>query len=159
MDHQAIAELLGNYGEFIGSIAILVTLGYLAIQVRQSKHLLERQQKLAQSQVHQMRMSERIHIEMRAAESEEFASLIVKSSENAVNLSPVDRMRLRGYASANIAIQENNLYQAELDLIDDSTLRGTVEIVNTMMPLWARLGLTIPPRISACYDDSKTPSD
>jgi hypothetical protein len=35
MDHQTFAQLLGSYGEFIGSIAILVTLGYLAVQVRQ----------------------------------------------------------------------------------------------------------------------------
>jgi len=36
MDHQAFAQLLGNYGEFVGSIAVLVTLVYLAIQVRQN---------------------------------------------------------------------------------------------------------------------------
>jgi hypothetical protein len=36
MDHQAIAQLLGNYGEFVGAIAVFVTLGYLAIQVRQN---------------------------------------------------------------------------------------------------------------------------
>jgi hypothetical protein len=28
------AELLGNIGEFVGSVAVLVTLIYLAIQVR-----------------------------------------------------------------------------------------------------------------------------
>jgi hypothetical protein len=37
MDHQAFAQLLGNYGEFIGSLAILVTLVYLSIQVRQAR--------------------------------------------------------------------------------------------------------------------------
>ena len=35
MDHQAIAQLLGSYGEFIGAIAVVATLAYLAIQVRQ----------------------------------------------------------------------------------------------------------------------------
>jgi hypothetical protein len=35
MDHLTFAQLLGSYGEFIGSIAILATLVYLAIQVRQ----------------------------------------------------------------------------------------------------------------------------
>jgi len=34
MDHQAFAQLLGNYGEFIGAIAVVVTLGFLAIQIR-----------------------------------------------------------------------------------------------------------------------------
>ena len=36
MDHQTFAQLLGNYGEFIGSIAVLATLAYLAAQVRNS---------------------------------------------------------------------------------------------------------------------------
>ena len=29
MDHQAIAQLLGNYGEFVGAIAVVITLIYL----------------------------------------------------------------------------------------------------------------------------------
>ncbi len=37
MDHQAFAEMLGNYGEFLGAIAVVATLAYLAVQVRQSK--------------------------------------------------------------------------------------------------------------------------
>jgi hypothetical protein len=36
MDHQAFAQLLGNYGEFLGAIAVVVTLGYLAAQIRQN---------------------------------------------------------------------------------------------------------------------------
>jgi len=34
MDHQAFAALLGNYGEFVGAIAVVATLAYLALQVR-----------------------------------------------------------------------------------------------------------------------------
>jgi len=41
MDHQALAQLLGNYGEFVGAIAVVVTLGYLAIQVRHGKEATE----------------------------------------------------------------------------------------------------------------------
>jgi hypothetical protein len=36
MDLQAIAQLLGAFGEFIGAIAVVATLGYLAIQIRQN---------------------------------------------------------------------------------------------------------------------------
>ena len=36
MDHQAFAQLLGNYGEFVGAIGVVVTLGYLAVQIRQN---------------------------------------------------------------------------------------------------------------------------
>ena len=34
MDHQAIAQLLGNYGEFISSFAVLATLVVLVVQVK-----------------------------------------------------------------------------------------------------------------------------
>jgi len=36
MDHQAFAQLLGNCGEFVGAIAVFVTLFYLTIQIRHS---------------------------------------------------------------------------------------------------------------------------
>jgi hypothetical protein len=36
MDHQALAQLLGNYGELVGAIGVVITLGYLAVQIRQN---------------------------------------------------------------------------------------------------------------------------
>ena len=36
MDHQTFAELLGNYGEFVGAVAVVVTLVYLVLQIRHS---------------------------------------------------------------------------------------------------------------------------
>jgi hypothetical protein len=39
VDHQTFAQLLGNYGEFVGAIAVVFTLGYLAVQIRQSNRL------------------------------------------------------------------------------------------------------------------------
>jgi hypothetical protein len=41
MDHQAFAQLLGNYGEFFGAIAVVVTLIYLAGQLRQNTRALK----------------------------------------------------------------------------------------------------------------------
>ena len=37
MDHQALAQLVGNWGEFVGSIGVLATLIYLSLQVGQAK--------------------------------------------------------------------------------------------------------------------------
>ena len=37
MDHLTFAQLLGNYGEFLGAIAVVVSLFYLAMQIRQAK--------------------------------------------------------------------------------------------------------------------------
>jgi hypothetical protein len=41
MDHQAFAQLLGNYGEFLGAIAVVVTLVFLIAQLRQGKASLD----------------------------------------------------------------------------------------------------------------------
>ncbi len=40
MDVQATAQLLGNFGEFFGAIAVLATLGYLIVQIKQNNKLL-----------------------------------------------------------------------------------------------------------------------
>ena len=37
-----ISEILGNLGEFVGSIAVVATLIYLAVQVRYRKNLMKR---------------------------------------------------------------------------------------------------------------------
>jgi hypothetical protein len=36
MDLQVTAQLLGNFGEFLGAIAVVATLGYLTVQIRQN---------------------------------------------------------------------------------------------------------------------------
>ena len=41
MDHLTFAQLLGNYGEFLGAIAVVVTLGYLAVQIRQNTKMMQ----------------------------------------------------------------------------------------------------------------------
>ena len=40
MDHQTLAQLLGNYGEFIGSIAVFATLVYVGLQTKQNTRVL-----------------------------------------------------------------------------------------------------------------------
>ena len=36
MDFYSAAQLLGNFGEFFGAIAVVATLGYLTVQIRQN---------------------------------------------------------------------------------------------------------------------------
>ena len=47
MDHQAFAQLLGNYGEFVGAVAVVGTLVYLAAQIRQNTRAMEEGQRMA----------------------------------------------------------------------------------------------------------------
>lgn len=37
MDLMSVAQLLGSFGEFVGAIAVVATLGYLTLEVRRSR--------------------------------------------------------------------------------------------------------------------------
>ena len=51
MNLMDTAQLLGNFGEFFGAIAVVGTLGYLAVQIRQNSRMMEstRRQELAKA--------------------------------------------------------------------------------------------------------------
>ena len=42
MDFQSVTQTLGNLGEFFGAIAVFATLGYLAVQIRETRKALIR---------------------------------------------------------------------------------------------------------------------
>ena len=50
MSLTEVTQILGNLGEFFGSIAVVVTLIYLVVQVRQSARLIEHQGHLGASE-------------------------------------------------------------------------------------------------------------
>ena len=41
MDLMSTTQLMGNVGEFVGAIGVVVTLGYLVIQIRQNNRMLK----------------------------------------------------------------------------------------------------------------------
>ena len=51
MTLMEIAQLLGNFGEFVGAIAVVVTLAYLAVQVKHGQESLNENTKVVRGQV------------------------------------------------------------------------------------------------------------
>ena len=98
MDHQAFAQLMGNFGEFVGAIAVVATLVYLAIQVKHSKGALEANtravdeaRKLARADfMYQAsrRWDEVIH---NAAGTKEAASVFVRGTHNPADLDEAEQ--------------------------------------------------------------------
>ena len=87
MDHQAFAQLLGNYGEFFGAIAVVASLIYLAVQIRQNTHQMRRTQMdagAAQFSVPRMAI----------VTDRGLAELFVKASETPDDLDAADLLRL-----------------------------------------------------------------
>ena len=117
MDHQTFAQLLGNYGEFVGSLGVVVTLFYLATQVRQTRLV-------TAADMRQRLSEELVQINRDAYTNPEFAELLAKLPEFASlgELEPATRIRIEQYSFVLIsrARQVFNLY--EQGFVDHQTL-------------------------------------
>ena len=78
---------LGAIGELIGSFAVLLTLIYLAIQVRHSRELLERQERLGLGQAYQAKFSSRIELEKLVIELAEVSVRVHKGAKESTTSS------------------------------------------------------------------------
>ncbi len=145
-------EVLGNVGEFIGSIAVLATLIYLAVQVRHSRDLLEENRKLVLSQVHANRTQIAIENERQIGDSENLILVIDKMrsttdwDEAFSELSSVEKRRLSSFNQQQVWRFDNLVYQMELGLLDED-LANLIKRESFPIEIWRKLGLDITPRL------------
>ena len=166
MDLQSTAQLLGNLGEFIGSVMVLVTLVYLAVQVRQSKGLLEENRRIALSQAYGMRIGYRLNWHEKQLDSD-VAEVMAKigwgyrpagrgneySADYDIEaLTPAERIQLRNLMSMQMLQMDHSLYQASLGLLDDELVGLIEDTIARIYRFWERLDIFVPPRIRQCYE-------
>ena len=93
MDHLTFAQLLGNYGEFVGAIAVVVTLGYLAVQVRHSREATEANTKSLKAAARFESGRYWTEETIRMALSPDMATIVATGFEDASRLNDGDRER------------------------------------------------------------------
>ena len=124
MSALEVSQLLGNYGEFVGAIAIVITLVYLAIQVRQNTRMMR-------ASIRQARSDSAVHLYSLGATSV-IAEIREKESRGeALTEVEEDRMFLW-----NICIwrqQQTTFFQAQDGLLDVQTGDEQSRIVRTLM--------------------------
>ena len=86
MDHQAFAQLLGNYGEFIGAIAVVATLVYLALQIRQNTRAMDNNRKAVIAQSGRDIDLYMAHFHLECARDPELKRVALASLDDAVDL-------------------------------------------------------------------------
>ena len=86
MTFTEIAQLLGNFGEFFGAIAVVATLGYLAIQIRQNTE----RDRLAQEFNSNLYFNELRNL---IASDAELADLEMRGIADLSSLTPLERHR------------------------------------------------------------------
>ena len=106
MSSLEISELLGNYGEFVGAIAVVATLAYLSIQIRANTKSTRSQTLLDSSIQYQNLLLAPVHsAELRAA---------IQKDHNREALTPSERIRLAGWYNAQTNFIEATWIQAEM---------------------------------------------
>lgn len=142
---------LGALGEFLGSIAVLATLVYLSVQIRQNTRSMDEGKKLALAQTYQMRSDALQMMLVHAADSEHIGPIITKLTGAGYpedisaleDLSQEDRGRFRQWQIAQQTHWDNMFFQYQQGFIEDEYYRDSFrERVRRLAPTWKALNLT-----------------
>lgn len=142
---------LGALGEFLGSIAVLATLVYLSVQLRQNTRSMEENRRLALAQTYQMRSDALQMMLVHAADSEHIGPIITKLTglgypediSSLEHLSRDERGRFRQWQIAQQTHWDNMYFQYQQGFIDEEYYRDSFrERVRRLAPTWKSLNVT-----------------
>ena len=151
MSTLEFSQLLGNYGEFIGAIAIVITLVYLAIQVRQNTRMMR-------ASIRQARSDSAVHLYSVGA-----TSVIAEIREKELRGEALTEVEEERMFLWNICIwrqQQTTFFQARDGLLDVQTGDEQSIIVRTLMRspstrrFWADPMRALDSRFVAWVDDA-----
>ena len=125
MDHLTFAQLLGNYGEFIGAVAVVVTLVYLAAQIRQNTKQLASSSLQALADRAENRM-------LLIASNPGFAEVVAKFQSDPQSLTEIEETQLRGWLGAWVTDLEDSYRQFKMGSLSASTLDARVRFFRNL---------------------------
>lgn len=97
MNFMELSELLGNWGEFIGAIAVVLTLIYLSVQVRQNSVQIKASVDAMQVTGYQQLMNRIAEVNRLTIEDADFARILLLAESNPEELAEVDVRRFYTY--------------------------------------------------------------
>jgi hypothetical protein len=142
---------LGALGELVSAIAVVVTIWYLAVQIRQNTHAMEEGRRLALAQTYQLRADALQDMLVRAADSEFIGPLITKLTQlgypedvSALDrITPDERGRFRQWQIAQQTHWDNMHFQYQQGFLDEEYYQDAFrERVARLAPTWKALGIT-----------------
>jgi hypothetical protein len=117
-------ESLGNLGEFIGSIAVLVSLVYLAIQIKKSTET-------ERTSTYQSIVSDFGHMNQSLASDPELTLLYIQALEDFDRLNSTEKARISQVFFMTFRYFENMYYQHRKGYLDDEVWIGWKRLVLT----------------------------
>jgi hypothetical protein len=155
-------EAIGAVGEILGALVVVVTLAYLASQVRESR-------KATAADIYQTRAMSRAEAELQIAlncptyHEIHFRFLTLQAAEGVdaalASLSEQERFLVSRYYDSLMVRMDNVCFQHKQGFIPDSYFASIKDGIRMFAPVWRRLGLSVPPDLdriihSALAEDS-----
>lgn len=141
---------LGALGELLGAVGVIVTLIYLAVQIKQNTHSMDENKRLALAQTYQMRADALQSMLVAAACSELLGPLIVKLTTlgyptdltSLRSISPEERGIFKQWQIAQQTHWDNMFYQYQQGFIDPEYYENEFRVrVRRLAPVWSELGI------------------
>jgi hypothetical protein len=141
----------GAIGEIDGAAAVVITLIYLARQIRLHRQSMEENRRLALAQTYQMRADALQQLLVQASDSEHIGPIIIKLTQAGYPedlasldvLTPEERGRFRQWHIAQETHWDNLLFQYQQGFLDREYFEDSFrERVGRLAPVWQALGLT-----------------
>jgi hypothetical protein len=140
---------LGALGEFVGSIAVVVTLIFLAIQVRHSKNATEantqsvdESRKVAKVQTYHARAAEAAAHYRMLAEYDHIPIMLKRTESGVDSLTDEERLRLFFLDMSTAQRMDSTYYAFQQGLLDAEHYEsGFIPAIRNMAPQWRSVGL------------------
>ncbi len=144
-----VTAVLGNLGEFVGAIAVVVTLFYLAIQVRHGKEAtvantrsLEESRKIALVQTYQARAAESA-ASLRMFVDSDVARLTAKGRDSGLgSLTPDELYKVKQFQMNNVERIDASFFAFQHGLLPEYE-DDFVETIKQLGSYWRALGLRL----------------
>jgi len=126
-------EALGNVGDFVGGIAVIITLIYLAMQIRQNNRLVEQSTQVAQAQA--LREGNPTQTSMLAiAQDAELSEIFRRGLASYHGLSSVEKVRFNlSFGSLISALAMNHAQQITLGILEDPRISTQIESLKGLL--------------------------
>lgn len=149
---------LGAIGELISSLAVLITLIYVAVQLRETRNALG-------AQAYQARTLAQQDALLRVSENDELAQIMVKIQDqdgefdaSALDrLTAVERRKLTSFQTALALRHDNTAFQYLSGYITDADAENLMAGLPKLLPFWKALGITRQPPALQRYIKEKAP--
>lgn len=142
MDHQALAQMLGNYGEFLGAILLVGSLVYVGVQVRHNTAV-------SKAQIYQARADAVQEMFLFLAGTSELAEIYQNVLDGGVfdetklaQLTGLEAQRLRYMESAHQQRMDNLYYQYQHGFLDEEYWKMVSSTLPVLSRRWQALSIS-----------------